>query len=88
MLLQHREHVAVSHLRPPEIDTFLAKCQLESQICHHRADDGAAERVPLQTIPDKDIEELIAVDELTFLVHHQQSIAVTVECKPDVGAHA
>ena len=88
LVLEHREHVAVADLGAQELDAEVAQRELEPQVAHDRADDGAAQAARLAAVARENVDELIAVDEIAALVDHDDAIAVAVEREADVRPHA
>src|SRR5205814_9228431 len=87
-LLEQLQHVAVADLRAQELDAARAQRELEPEVRHHRADDRAAQRPRFEPVAREHIEELIAVDEVTALIDHQDAVAVAVERETHMRAHA
>ena len=73
-------HVLVADRRPDHLDAAFAQSDLESDIAHHRGDDGVAFQPALRLeIPRAHQQDRIAVDDPASRVREDRSIAVTVE---------
>ena len=82
------EHVTIADLGAVKVDARGAQRHLESEVAHHRADDRALQRAVLLARARDDIEQLIAIDDAAEMIDHDQAVAVAIERKPDVRAHA
>jgi len=87
-LLEQREHVSIADLGAQELDTEAAQRELEPEVTHDRADDGAAQFLRRAPFARQDVDELIAVDEVAPFVDHDDAVAVTVEREAHVRPHA
>src|SRR5690606_12199957 len=87
-LAQLLEHVAIAHFRTLKLDALLRERMLETQIAHDGSDDRADERFLFVPRARNDVEQLIAVDEPTEMIDHEESIAVAIQRDSHIRAHA
>ena len=81
------EDVAVADARLDHVDPGVAHRQVETEIGHHRHDDGVVAKLTLgEQIRSDDGDDVIAVDDRPGVIDGDQAVCVTVECHADVGA--
>ena len=81
------EDVAVADARLDHVDPGVAHRQAETEIGHHRHDDGVVAKLTLgEQIRGDDRDDVIAVDDRPGVIDGDQAVGVTVECHADVGA--
>ena len=73
-------HVLVANRTAHETDAELPQCDLETDVAHHRRDDGIAlqSAFTLQLAAAHQ-QDSVAVDDATAMVHENRAIAVAVE---------
>ncbi len=85
-LLQHRQHVAVTDVGPPELDAGLRQRPLQPEVRHLRADHRADQRAGVLARSREHVQQLIAVDQVAVVVDHQHAVPVAIEGDAEVRA--
>src|SRR5690606_15424910 len=83
--LQFFQHIAVAHFSTRKWNTQLLQRQLKTHVAHQRTYRATAKLALTQSFTGDDIEDLIAIDLITFVIHHDDAVAITVERNPQVG---
>ncbi len=81
------EHVPVSHCGLDHVDPSVAHRKTESEVGHHRDDDGVVTQFSTgaQIVGD-DADDVVAVDDLAGVIDGDQPIGITVERDADICA--
>src|SRR6188768_1492804 len=79
VLTHHREHVAVADLCALEVDALLPQRHFEAEVAHDSSDDGPLQSSRPFARSRNDVNELVAIDDASESVDHDESIAVAVE---------
>ncbi len=86
-LLEFLEHVAIANAGAMEFDVPLLQGVLQAQVAHHGANDRPMQPAFLLPRRRQDIQDLVAVDELTVFVDEHDAIPVAIQRDTDVSGH-
>src|SRR5690606_4963330 len=79
-VLTHKfDHIAVTHIRARKGYTQLLEPQFETKVAHQGAHHTVTTTAVLVFISGNDIQQLIPIDQLTFVIHEYHPITVTVK---------
>ena len=79
------ENVPVPHLRRAEGDARLLHREFESEVAHHRGDEGVLAQLPVLLHRDRQYRhDLIPVDDRALRIHREAPVGVPVVGEPEV----
>ena len=82
------EHMMVTNWRAQQNQSDFTQPTLKPQIAHDGSDKaGLGEPPVLSPALGDNGQKLVAVDQVTVLVHHDHSVGVAVERDPGIGTH-
>ena len=85
-LLHALQYIAVTYLGLLHMDGILLCHQEESQITHNGCHDGILLQSTLALhVVAYDCHDLVTIDDITVLIHSQQSVCVSIEGQTDIG---
>jgi len=85
LLVQHAQHITVTHRRAQERNTQGAAGMLQAKIGHERADDTAPQSTRPLPVRGNNVEQVVAIHDFTLPVHHDQPVTVAVQRNPEIG---
>jgi hypothetical protein len=82
---QPLHHVSVADFCTLELDSDFIQSKLDTQIGHQRTDDTAFQAILGKALGRDDVEQLIAIHLGSVPIHHQNPIAIPIECDPQIS---
>ncbi len=84
-LLEFFQHVAVTHFRTNKRDAQLFQRQLQTHIAHQSAHRATAQLPLTQAFTRNDVEDLIAIDLVTFVINHDHTVTIAIQGNTQIG---
>src|SRR6187551_1440411 len=79
IVTHHLENIAVTHFGASKRDIELFESQFEPKVAHQSAYHTVTTTSILLLIGCNDVEQLIAIDQLPFVIYKDYAIAVTIK---------
>src|ERR1700712_1304169 len=84
-LKQLRYHIAIANIGANERNSQLSQGKLKAEVTHQRTDNAALQFATLVKIASNDEQQLIAINNCTGVIDHQNTITITVERNTKIG---